>query len=148
MITYNETDEKDLELISGMWKKLIHHLESQSKYFPIDYQNLIFEKRKEQLKNIAKSGKLRLDIVKNGETYLGYSISSIVDEKGFIDSLYVDRKYRNEGIGNKLMNRALNWMELHNVSDFEILVSYGNEDALKFYEKFEFYPKHLILKKK
>jgi ribosomal protein S18 acetylase RimI-like enzyme len=148
MITYNETDENDLELISDMWKKLIHHLQSKSKYFSMDYQNLLFETRKDQLKNIAESGKLRLDIVKDGENYLAYSVSSIVDEKGSIDSLYVDKQYRNDGIGNKLMKRALNWMELNDVPDFEILVSYGNENALKFYEKYDFYPKHLILKKK
>jgi ribosomal protein S18 acetylase RimI-like enzyme len=148
MITYNETDENDLELISDMWKKLIHHLQSKSKYFSMDYQNLLFETRKDQLKNIAESGKLRLDIVKDGENYLAYSVSSIVGEKGSIDSLYVDKQYRNEGIGNELMKRALNWMELNDVPDFEVLVSYGNEDALKFYEKYDFYPKHLILKKK
>jgi diamine N-acetyltransferase len=148
MITYNETDENDLELISDMWKKLIRHLQSKSKYFPMDYQHLLFETRKDQLKTIAESGKLRLDIVKDGENYLGYSVSSIVDEKGSIDSLYVDKQYRNEGIGNNLMKRALNWMELNDVPNFEILVSYGNEDALKFYEKYDFYPKHLILKKK
>jgi ribosomal protein S18 acetylase RimI-like enzyme len=148
MITYNETDENDLELISDMWKKLIHHLQSKSKYFPMDYQHLLFETRKDQLKNIAESGKLRLDIVKDGENYLAYSVSSIVDEKGSIDSLYVDKQHRNEGIGNELMKRTLNWMELNDVPNFEILVSYGNEDALKFYEKYNFYPKHLILKKK
>jgi len=148
MITYNETDEKDLELISDMWKKLIHHLQSQSTYFPMDYQCLSFEKRKEQFENIAESGKLRLDIVKDGENYLGYSVSSIVGEKGSVESLYVDKRCRKEGIGNKLMERSLDWMKLNEVSDLEILVSYGNEDALKFYEKYEFYPKHLILKKK
>lgn len=148
MINYNETDEKDLEVISDMWKKLILHLQSQSKYFPTDYQCLTFEKRREQFENIAESGKLRLDIVKDGENYLAYSVSSIVDEKGSIESLYVDKRCRKEGIGNKLMERALDWMELNEVSDLEILVSYGNENALKFYEKYEFYPKHLILKKK
>lgn len=148
MITYNETDEKDLELISGMWKKLIHHLKSQSKYFTMDYQCLSFEKRKEQFENIAESGKLRLDIVKDGKNYLGYSVSSIVGEKGSVESLYVDKRCRKEGIGNKLMERSLDWMKLNEVSDLEILVSYGNENALKFYEKYEFYPKHLILKKK
>lgn len=148
MITYNETDEKDLELISDMWKKLIRHLQSQSKYFPMDYQYLSFEKRKEQFEKIAESGKLRLDIVKDSENYLGYSVSSIVGEKGSVESLYVDKRCRKEGIGNKLMERALDWMKLNEVSDLEILVSYGNENALKFYEKYEFYPKHLILKKK
>jgi diamine N-acetyltransferase len=148
MITYHETDERDLEIIESMWKKLIQHLQSQSTYFPMDYQHLIFKERKQQLTKTAETGKLRLDIVKDGNNYLGYSISSIVDGKGSIDSLYVDKTYRNEGIGNKLMERSLNWMEINVVSDFEILVSYGNEDALKFYEKFGFYPKHLILKRK
>lgn len=148
MITYHETDEKDLEIIEDMWKGLIHHLVSQSQYFPMDYQSLIFEERKEQFLKIAETGKLRLDIVKNGENYLAYSVSSIINDKGSVDSLFVAQHYRNEGIGNKLMERTLNWMEINGVSDFEILVSYGNKNALKFYEKYGFYPKHLILKKK
>lgn len=148
MITYHETDEKDLEIIEFMWTKLIHHLQSQSKYFPMDYPRLIFEERKEQLINVAENGKLKLDIVKDGKNYLAYCVSSIINEKGSVDSLYVDKHWRNEGIGNKLMERTLNWMKINDVSDFEILVSYGNEKALKFYEKYGFYPKHLILKKK
>jgi len=148
MITYHETDEKDIEIIADMWKNLIHHLQSRSKYFPMDYKHLIFEERKKQFLKIAETEKLRLDIVKDGKKCIAYSVSSIIDEKGFVDSLYVAEPSRNAGIGNKLMERSLNWMEINGVSDFEILVSYGNEDALKFYEKYDFYPKHLILKKK
>lgn len=148
MITYHETDEKDLEIIADMWKKLVEHLQLQSKYFSSDYQSLIFEERKQQLIKITETGMLRLDIVKDDNKYLAYSVSSIMDGKGSVDSLYVDKHYRNEGIGNKLMKRALNWMEINDVSDFEILVSYGNQDAINFYEKYDFYPKYLILKKK
>ena len=148
MITYHETDENDLEIIADMWKKLIHHLQSESKYFPMDYQRLIFEDRKEQFTKIAETGKLRLDIVKDGNNYVAYSVSSIINLKGFLDSLYVDKHYRNEGIGSKLMERSLKWMEANDVWDFEIMVSYGNEEALQFYKKYDFYPKHLILKKK
>jgi len=148
MITYHETDENNLEIIAELWKSLIHHLQSQSKYFPQDYQRLIFEDRKRQFLKIAETGKLRLDIVKDEKNYLAYSVSSIIDAKGSVDSLYVAQPYRNKGIGNKLMERSMSWMEINGVSDFEILVSYGNEDALKFYEKYGFYPKHLILKKK
>ena len=103
MITYHETDEKNLEIIENLWKSLINHLRSQSKYFPMDYESLTFEKRKEQFIKITETGKLRLDIVKDGNNYLAYSVSSIMDGKGSIDSLYVAQPYRNEGIGNKLM---------------------------------------------
>jgi len=67
--------------------------------------------------------------VRDGSSHLAYDVNSIMDEKGPVNSLYVDQPYRNEGIGNKLMESWLNWMEINGVSDFEILVSYGNKDA-------------------
>lgn len=148
MLNYYETDEKDLELIEPLWKKLIYHLQSKSTYFSLDYKSLIFEERREQLIKIAESGQLRLDIVTEGTEYMGYCVCSIVDGKGFIDSLFVDQQYRKRGIGNKLMERALNWMDIHSVSDIEILMSFGNDAALGFYEKYGFYTKNMILRKK
>lgn len=138
---------KTYDIIEDMWKNLIYHLQSKSTYFSNDYKQRFFEERKKQLIQIADNGQLRLDIVKDGKKYVGYSVSSIINGKGAVDSIYVDPYYRENGIGRKLMELALGWMEFNSVLDVEILITFGNKNALEFYENFGFCPKNILLKK-
>lgn len=59
MISYFETDEKELDTIKELWEKLKHHHQSRSKYFFQDYENIVFEDRKEEL--LKKSEKAHLE---------------------------------------------------------------------------------------
>ena len=45
------------------------------------------------------------------------------------------------------MQRALDWLDARNAHTKLIDVAVGNEDAIKFYERFDFYPKVVTLKK-
>lgn len=148
MIYYYETDAKDLDIIEDMWKNLICHLQSKSTYFSSDYKQRVFEERKKQFIEISKNGQLRLDIVKDEKKYVGYCVSSIINGKGAVDSIYVDNDYRENGIGRKLIELVLGWMEFNGVLDIEILITFGNEEALAFYENFGFHPKNMLLHKK
>lgn len=148
MITYLETDEKDIDCVEEMWKNLIYHLQSESKYFSESYKNRDFKERKKQFIQNAEEGQLRLDIAKDRKKNVGYCVSSIINRKGIFDSIYVEERYRKQGVGKTLMERTIEWMNLNNVTDFEIMLTFGNTEALKFYQSFGFYPKNMILKKK
>ncbi len=78
---------------------------------------MIFENRKEELLKKSENGILRLDLVVDSisERIVGYSVTPISYEKGEIDSIYVEEKFRSTGIGNKLMKRALKWLDVKGV---------------------------------
>lgn len=49
------------------------------------------------------------------------------------------------GIGDKLMCRALDWLDFNNCKSKIIGVAEGNDSVIKFYEKYGFYTKTIIL---
>jgi len=150
-INYEELNNEDIDLIKPLWKNLNSHHHELSTHFPERYKQFTFEERKEEILKKAENGILKIDIAKdeNNDQYIGYCISSISKENiGEVDSIYLDEKYRSFGIGNQLMNRALNWMDEKGVKDKRIVVAIGNEEMLSFYEKFDFFPRHIILEHK
>jgi ribosomal protein S18 acetylase RimI-like enzyme len=150
MISYFVTDEKELDSVKDLWEKLNLHHQSRSKYFFQNYENIVFEDRKEEL--IKKSGKgvLRIDLAvdSNSELVIGYCISSILNGKGEIDSIYVEEKFRSMGIGDNLMKSSLRWMDEEGVETREVQLLAGNDDAIQFYSHYGFHPKHILLKQK
>ena len=146
MISYFETDEKELDLIKDLWEKLNLHHQLRSKKFHQDYLNIHFEHRKDELIKKSNKGKLRLDLALDNTKVIGYCISSYSNENGAIDSINVEEKFRNLGIGDTLMKRALIWMDSNNVENRQVKISVGNDVAIKFYKKYGFHPKHIILK--
>jgi ribosomal protein S18 acetylase RimI-like enzyme len=63
----------------------------------------------------------------------------------FIHSFYIDKNYRNRGIGKKLLSEVINISKKEKVFRIELTVSPENDIALKLYKYFGF--KVLTLKK-
>lgn len=150
-INFIELNNEDIGLIKPLWKKLKNHHHELSTHFPERYMQFTFEERKEEILKKSENGVLKIEIAKdeNNSQYIGYCISSISNDNiGEVDSIYLDEKYRSSGIGAHLMERALNWMDEKGVKDKKIVVAVGNEELLSFYEKFDFYPRHIILEQK
>jgi len=144
-IEYVEGSLEFLEYVKPLWRKLNNHHKTNSKYFKKRFDHIIFEKRNEKFQN---SQNIKIDLVKDtsSNTYIGYCISTInKDLVGEIDSLYVEKEYREHGIGATLMKRALDWLKKNMVKTNVIGVAEGNENVLDFYKHYNFYPKMIIL---
>lgn len=57
----------------------------------------------------------------------------------------MDKEYRKYGLGDKLMNSALEWLDSNQVKTKIIGVAEGNENVLEFYKKYGFYKRSVIL---
>lgn len=147
-ISYTELNNEQIDVIKPLWNKLRDHHGKLSTHFPEIYANTVFEERKKKLLKKSEKGTLRIDTARNKETgeLIGYCISSISDELvGEVDSIYLEKEYRSFGIGDKLMERSLNWMDDSGVKSKKIVVAVGNEDLLSFYRRYNFLPRHLVL---
>ncbi|SCG86695.1 GNAT family N-acetyltransferase [Methanobacterium congolense] len=146
-ISYIEGNEKDLDLIQPLWEKLRQHHQKKSEHFQNHYQNFDFQERKEDLLKKSAEGSMRVDLAEDPKNrVVGYCVSSLSTElEGEIDSIYVDEAWRSEGIGSRLMERALEWMDENHVKKRRILVANGNEEALEFYERYGFYHRATVL---
>lgn len=136
-----------LDFVQPLWEKLNKHHKDNSNYFPDRFINLKFEVRKNKFVSDNNLG-VKVDLIKDVERdlYIGYCISTINKELiGEIDSLFVEKEYRKYGLGDELMNRALEWLNNHQVKTKIIGVAEGNENVLEFYKRYGFYKRDIIL---
>lgn len=147
-IDYFEAGAEGIDLIRPLWEQLVRHHKALSPYFKDFYETLTFEKRRSDLLNKSAGGHLHMDIARNNGRIIGYSIASVKDTEGEIDSIFVEQDYRSAGIGNVLMEKSLAWMDGRQVTVKRVAVAVGNEDVFGFYEKFGFLPRQVILEQK
>jgi ribosomal protein S18 acetylase RimI-like enzyme len=154
-------DMKKIEYISGgmelldsiriLWKKLTQHHAEVSTHFSEDIREKRFTDRKDSLIKKSRQGKLRVDLAKSvdQDRYVGYCVTVVNKEKmGEIESIYVEEDFRNAGIGDVLMTKALKWMDTQHVESKIVAVAEGNERAHSFYGRYGFFPRVAILKQK
>ncbi|MCC5912556.1 MAG: GNAT family N-acetyltransferase [Clostridiaceae bacterium] len=136
-----------LDFVKPLWEQLNKHHEENSRYFPDRFRNLKFEDRKKKFIDDTNT-QLRIDLVKDqqNQIFVGYCISTItIDLVGEIDSLYIEKEYRKYGIGDKLMCRALEWLESGKAGKKVIGIAEGNEQVFEFYKKYGFREQKIIL---
>jgi ribosomal protein S18 acetylase RimI-like enzyme len=148
-ISIVEKDVREIDIIKPLWEKLnLIHLD-KSVYFKSKYENFTFDKRMEAIYKKAEKGIIKLDVLLDNDKgeYLGYCLSSIEEDLGEIESIFIDEKYRKYGLGDKLMKSALKWFQSKGIKNIEINVVYANDEALPFYERHGFHIGNYILKK-
>ena len=141
-IEYLERDQRDLDLIRGLWEKLNEHHSNHSYHFSWHFDHMNFAKRKQDLLKKAQNGTLRIDLARNSETgeYVGFCVSTVSnDEQGEVESIYIEPEYRRTGIGHTMIQEALAWMDALSVTKKIVDVVFGNEEAYPFYQRFGFY---------
>jgi len=138
----------DIDLIKPLWEKLNHIHKQKSQYFSNYYSQFSFQERKQKL-NKSPDTQVFIQIAKESDNIIGYCISTVYNrEIGELDSIYIEKNYRNKKIGEKFIKSSLEWFDLLGIRFKKILVAYGNESVLPFYKKYRFFPKHLILEQK
>lgn len=148
-ITLVEKDINEIQCIKPLWEKLnlIHF--NNSVYFKSKYENFTFEKRMESINKRAENGILKLHVILNKDTmeYVGYCLSSIEDNIGEIESIFIEEQYRGYKFGDRLMINALNWFQSNSITNIQINVVYANDKVIPFYQHYGFYVGNYILKK-
>ncbi|ABR47613.1 GCN5-related N-acetyltransferase [Alkaliphilus metalliredigens QYMF] len=136
-----------IDLVQPLWEKLNKHHEINSDFFSDKFKNLKFEVRKDKFIK-DNDLEIKIDLIKDTEKglHIAYCISTISkDLIGEIDSIFVEKEYRKYGLGDKLMNRALEWLNSKQVKIKIIGVAEGNQNALEFYKRYGFYKRRVIL---
>ena len=143
-----EKNIKEIELIKPLWEQLnlVHY--DKSIYFKNKYEKFTFDKRVKSIYEKSQKGTIKIDMLWDNETenYVGYCLSSIKDNIGEIESIYIKDDYRKFGLGGKLMESSLNWFESNGITNIQIGVAYANDEALPFYKRYGFYIGNYILR--
>lgn len=134
-----------LDAIGPLWEKLNAHHAERSLHFAADYAVRTYAERKAGL--LQKAGDLYVELARDTATGhdAGYCISLVTEDAGAVESIFIEADYRGQGIGDTLMRHALDWMGGHNVTMKRVVVATGNEQAFRFYERYGFQPRHIVL---
>lgn len=148
-IIYHSGGPELLDEIQPLWEQLNRRHAAVSPHFAADFLAYTFASRKERLLEKYANGEMRIDIAQSQGRDVGYLISAInVDGVGEIESIYIEDDFRGQAIGDRLMRRALGWLDACGVHTKVIDVVVGNERAYAFYERFGFYPRVVTMKQR
>ncbi|WP_407312214.1 GNAT family N-acetyltransferase [Desulfosporosinus sp. SB140] len=149
-VTFVEGSEELLDRVAPLWEKLNEHHVGISTFFKEHLGKRTFNQRNQQWIEKAKHGFLRIDLAveKTSDKVIGYCVTVIHDDYGEIDSIYVEETFRKMGVGGSLIELALKWLDKKAVMKKRINVAVGNELVLRFYQRFGFYPRAIILEQK
>ena len=138
-ISYNQVN-----IIKSLWEENRVYHEKISEYFPQIYMNIDFYKRIKEF-SIFSADEIKITVAKNNDRYIGYCISSVLKERGEVQSLYVSESERGSGIGKELILRHLEWMKNMKCTVIGVNVSQENQLAINFYKKLGFFPNTLYM---
>lgn len=141
-ISYDE-----VEVIKNLWEKNRQYHENSSEYFKESYRYIRFGERIKAF-GVFNKDTMKITVVKNNDKYIGYCISTIIDGKGELESLHVHETYRGNGVGKKLVDKHIEWMNEKNCKVIGVTVSQENESTIGFYKKIGFYPNTLYMQQR
>lgn len=146
---YEVLGEEGLDLIEPLWLQLRQMHRARSTHFSKVLGSKTFLERREELLLKSSRGLLRVELARNGDgNIIAYCVSSIDgDLKGEVDSIFVTAAHRGAGIGTRLMEDAMSWMDGLGVKDRMLTAIVGNDSVHAFYARFGFHPKHVLLER-
>lgn len=146
-IWYEVMGEEGLGLIEPLWMELRQMHRARSVHFSDALGSREFGDRRDELLEKSSGGLMRVELARTGDGALaGYCVSTIDGRLvGEVDSLFVSTAFRGSGIGTKLMQGSLRWMEGLGVRKKVLTAIVGNEEVHAFYARFGFRPKCVML---
>ena len=142
-----------LPRIEPLWCELRDLHSSRSAHFSDLVRDMEFESRRMDLLEKSAAGHILVQIVgltdKPEHKDIAYCVSTVgMNSIAEIDSIYVKEGYRSKGVGGRLIEGALDWIDEHDVKEVRTSVLWGNEEVLPFYERHGLYPWSIVLLRK
>ena len=131
----NHTETKSLIPIL---KSLADHHNKTSINFKGIYPQKSFEELISEISENIKDGYSKVNVARKNDEVIGFCQYSMDKTVGNFNFLVILPEYRNLGYGSILMDKALKYFETQQVKKIEIKIVYGNDEAIRFYEKYGF----------
>jgi GNAT superfamily N-acetyltransferase len=141
-----------LPRIEPLWCELRDMHSSRSLHFSELVGDMEFESRKVVLLDKSLGGHILVQIVSLAgpeQKDVAYCVSTVMlNGIAEIDSIYVADGYRSKGLGGRLLEGALDWIDEHDIKEVRTSVIWGNEEVLPFYQNHGLYPRSIVLLRK
>ncbi|MFP7300194.1 GNAT family N-acetyltransferase [Neobacillus niacini] len=163
-LTYEIIYDDKIECCRDLCNELMAFQKSKAHIYPEMFDQMNFDTR--MVPSVKKAIQNYTVIVKDGEKIVAYVYSNISPKEvysndfatffdlssvrkknvGCLSQFYIKDEYRQFGIGSKLFNMSMEWLnQFNDIEDYFIFVSNGNDNALEFYKHKGFSVSHTIL---
>lgn len=140
-IKFETISKNELLKIKNLWEELNKIHREESPHFRDYYSQFTFEDRIRGIMKLDEKN-IRIEILSEYSTPMGYCISTARGDTGEVDSLYIDERLRNRGHGRELVKGAMRWLEDEKgCTRILIAVAHGHDSVIKFYERLGFFPR-------
>jgi GNAT superfamily N-acetyltransferase len=140
-----------LSSVKPMWEQLNLMNIGRSVHFDDHFKELDFETRMRPVISRAEKGSVLVTVASDEDLKedVGYCVATIDTEHvAEVDSIFVKSTHRNDGIGGRMLDITLEWIDTFPVNRTFLSVTFGNEDAPRFYERHGFRPRMTIFERK
>jgi diamine N-acetyltransferase len=137
-----------LDLVEPLWERFNEHHRVHSRYFSRKYKSFTFRDRKQALFNKCEDCGIHVAMALDKVTGkgVGFCISSLSRYgDGEVEYLFIEEAYRMRGIGERLLKKAMRWLNARRAVIKKVAVEAGNEEVLPFYTRYGFLPRFIIL---
>ena len=145
MITYSDLDKQELFRLKFLWLKNSRYHSDKSEYFNDSFDASMFQKR---VYSWNRAASLIITVAQKDENIIAFCISSIYEEYGNIESLFVRSDFRKQGIGKRLVLKHIDWFHKNNCQRIEVSTVYHNQEAIEFYKSVGMFPKTITMRLK
>lgn len=149
-IEYCDVDESQVHLIAELRAQFVRLNRALAPEFAREYTDETMAKNLRGFLDKAARGEMRIFLARDAEAnrYVGFCMTTLVEGEGFIESFLVEEGLRGSGIGTRLFQNALDWLESRSARSIGLNVLPANEAAIRFYRRFGFSPLKLTMKRK
>ena len=154
MISIREAKIEDLEAIQNFNNKLC--AKENREFDPtINPEFATTESGKEYFKESIESDTKIALVAEDNDEIIGYIVGGIEEVSDYrnitniceVENMWVDEKYRSQGIGKQFMDKLEIWAREKGINRMRAITSYKNEKAIKFYKREGYSEYDLILEK-
>lgn len=133
--------------IRPLWEELNRIHLADSTYFRDAYRAMDFDTRMAPIVKLDPA-RVKLTVAELDGKDLGYCVSTVREDDGELESLYLDPSLRGQGTGEALVRLHVEWMKAHGCGRIRVSVAEGHESVFGFYEKMGFWPRLTVLELK
>ena len=139
-IEYNfiEIKKENINLIKDLWEKNRIFHQNKTNNFSYQYSNLNFDERMNNIFDSKDINHYKITGIISQNNIIGYCLSIIQKNSGELCTLFIDEKYRNNGLGHLLIEKHFEWFKNNECNSISVNVLIENKDTIKFYESLGF----------
>ena len=146
----------DLEDLHQLWIQLIEYHHDIGNIGGFIYKSDRYDDLRKHLEKEIQHNKFCVMVAKLDGQSIGFAKANILSYPTFfednvfcmIGQIFVQEEFRGKGIGSRLINTIEEWAKEKDINQVRLGLNYKNKRSFSFYEKLDYKPTSITLKKR